>query len=147
MPPPNYDEMLAQWRFKGLNEGEHNVAMKWLRAKGMHYDRIDWNVALGPTPPWDESWTVEQRAQADYLYSTKADIVAWFENAVTIVEVKVRATKGALGQLAHYRYWFLKQNPSVKDASTMVIAEWSDPGIAETLLAHGVGLELYGEPS
>jgi hypothetical protein len=146
MAPPNYEQLLQQIKLPGLNQVEHEVAMKWLRARGMNYDRIDFNVPLGPVPDFNFPMTEEQQRQAEYLYRTKADIVAQLGDDVTIVEVKERATKSAMGQLVHYRYWFLKENPSKKVVAVRVIANRADEGIAETLLAHGFDLELYGEP-
>lgn len=146
MAPPNYEQLLLQLRLPGLMIDEHNVAMRWLEQKGGLYDEINFNVPLGPIPPTDVPMDDSQRKQYEFLYRTKADIVARSGTAWTIIEVKKRATKGALGQLAHYRYWFLKEHPDVQTVFVRVIAEWSDAGIAETLLAHDVDLELYGDP-
>lgn len=145
MAPPNYDQILAQWRLPGLNTAENDVAKTWLRLKGMNYDTIEFNVPLGPQPFAESNLTEEEKTWANFLYSSRADIVATQESAVTIIEVKKRATKGALGQLAHYSYWYRKAHPDVGQVVVRVIAEWADPGIAETLLAHGVDLELYGD--
>src|SRR5258705_2219950 len=100
MPPPDYDEMLAQWRLPGLNEAENDVAKRWLRERGGLYDKIEWNVPLGPRVDFPFEMTPEQRAQADFLYSSRADIVAWTgEDTATVIEVKRRLTKSAIGQL------------------------------------------------
>lgn len=144
MAPPDYAELLVQRHLPGLNAAEHTVAMRWLQEKGMRYEEILFNVSLGPVPAFDFPMSEEQRRQAEYLYRTRADIVARSGNDVTIIEVKERATKGALGQLAHYAYWYRKEHPERNIIAIRVIAARSDEGIAETLLAHGVDLELYG---
>lgn len=144
-PPPDLDLWLAQFRLPGLNEGENTVAKRWLREKGQLYDSIQFNVPLGPPIEFPPEFTDDQRAQMNFLYATKADIVAQLEDVVTIIEVKVRLTKSAMGQLAHYGYWYAKQHPEVGTVQLRAIAEWADPGIAESTLANGIDIELYGE--
>lgn len=147
MPPPSdIEEQLAQWRLPGLNQAEHEVAHRWLEKNGRNYDRIEWNVPLGPKVDFPFEMTDAQRAQAEFLYSSRADIVAWLgDDHATILEVKYRLTKSAMGQLAHYVYWFQQQHPGVK-VIARAIANYADRGIAESTLANGVDLELYGDP-
>lgn len=145
MPPTNYEEMLAQWRLPGLNEAENEVAKRWLREKGGLYDKIEWNVPLGPRVDFPFDMTPEQRTQAEFLYASRADIVAWTgEDTATVIEVKRRLTKSAMGQLAHYTYWLQQKYPDVKIIAR-AIAAYADSGIAESTLANGVDIELYGD--
>lgn len=145
MAPPNYEEMLAQWRFPGLNEPENAVAKRWLQEKGGNYDAIEWNVPLGPKIDFGFPMTPEQQAQADFLYASRADIIAHAGDVVTIIEVKRRLTKSAIGQLAHYVYWYRKQHPTTETIIARAIAAYADAGIAESTLANGVDVELYGD--
>lgn len=146
MAPPNYEQLLAQIRLPGLQLVEHQVAMRWLRQKGMLYDRIEFNVPLGPVPAFPGELTEEQLRQMSFLWRTKADILAYDGPRVTIIEVKARATKSAMGQLLHYRFWYLKENPQTTEVFVKIIAQWADEGIALTYLEHGFDLELFGEP-
>lgn len=144
-PPPDIDVWLVQMRLPGLNEAENEVAKRWLRAKGRLYDSIEMNVPLGPAPDFGPDLTEAQRQQMTVLWQTKADIVAKLDGRATIIEVKKRLTKSAMGQLAHYAYWYAQAHPQEPPPIVRAIAEWSDPGIAESTLANGIDIELYGE--
>lgn len=144
-PPPDYADLLIQRHIKGLTESENTVALRWLRDKGMLYDKIDFNVPLGPKVDFQFEMTDDQRRHADFLYASKADIVAYLDADVTIIEVKWRLTKGATGQLAHYAYWYRQQHPEARTISARAIAAYTDPGIAEATLAQGIDIELYGD--
>src|SRR3954451_19038045 len=147
MAPPNYESILAQWRYPGLMEAENAVAKRWVREKGAAYDSIDFNVPIGPQPAIESDLTDDERSWANFLYATKIDILAKQEGRATIIEVKRRLTKSAMGKLAHYAYWYQKQHPDEPPPIVRAIAEWADPGIAESTLANGIDVELYGEPT
>jgi hypothetical protein len=144
-PPPDLDLWLAQLRLPGLMEAENTIAKRWLREKGALYDELAFNVPLGPKIDFGIEMTEDQRKQQDFLYSTKADIVAKLAGRATIIEVKRRLTKSAMGQLAHYGFWYQEQHPDEPAPILRAIAEWSDEGIARSTLANGIDIELYGE--
>lgn len=144
-PPPDLDLWLAQLRLPGLMEAENAVAKRWLRTKGHLYDSIEFNVPLGPSPDFGSELTEDQRKHMVFLWATKADIVAKLDGRATIIEVKRRLTKSAMGQLAHYAYWYLQAHPEEPPPLVRAIAEWADPGIAQSTLANGIDIELYGE--
>lgn len=144
MPPPNYDQILLQFRYPGLMEAENEVAKRWVREKGIAYDAIAFNVPIGPEPAIESDLTDIERQWANFLFATKIDILAKQGPQATIIEVKKRLTKSAMGQLAHYAYWYQKAHPDEPAPIVRVIAEWADPGIAESTLANGIDVELYG---
>jgi hypothetical protein len=144
MAPPNYDALLVQIRLPGLNEAESAVAKRWLEQRGMLYDEIQFNVPLGPQVNFPPGLTEPELRQMNFLWATKADIIARHADTVTIIEVKERLTKSATGQLLHYGYWFLKQHPDTYALVLRAIAARADEGVAESTLASGIDVELYG---
>src|SRR5215813_5053487 len=102
-PPPNLDQLLVQMQFPGMPQPESDVLMEWLKRRGAGYDRIDFQVRVGAGAPPDPSLSPEIQALATSLTQKRIDVVAWLDGVPTIIEVKIRVSLGALGQLLGYR--------------------------------------------
>lgn len=145
-PPPNLDQLLVQLQFPGMPKPESDVAMLWLQRHGRNYDRIEFNVRLGEgavPPPGLDPVIVEMTRK---VTQKRADIVAWLGDDVTIIEAKIRAGLGAVGQLAGYRELFVRDNNPPRPPRLMVIAKFADPDVQYVFQQSGIDLHLY-EPA
>lgn len=142
-PPPNLDQLLVQMQFPGMPRPESDVLKEWLVRRGADYDRIDFNVRLGKGVDLGEGFTPETKDLANKLTQKRADLVAWKFDVPTIIEVKIRASLGALGQLLGYRTLWPLTYPDTAEPGLLVIARRVDDDAALVLSEHGVDVILY----
>jgi len=103
MPPPNLQQLLDQSRFPGRFEKEHEVIGDWLAARGHLYDRIEFNVPIGSGVILPDTLVEPYRSNAERSAAKRADVVAWMDGGVILIEAKGRAMSDAVGQLLVYR--------------------------------------------
>lgn len=143
MPPPNLDVLIAQAKYPGRFEPEHEVIGDWLQARGNLYDRIEFNVRLGagvePPPELVEPYLTNARE----LSQKRADLIAWQGAGVVIIEAKGRATSNALGQLQAYRALWERENPDVPVLGLQVICRRIGPDDLVAMQANGVDVYMY----
>ena len=144
MPPPNLAALLEQSRYPGRFEPEHEVIGDWLQARGALYDRIEFNVRLGagvePPPDLVEPYLTN----AKELSQKRADIVAYEQGGVQIIEAKGRATINALGQLQAYRALWELEYPTVPVLGLQLICRRIGPDDLVAMRANGVDVYVYG---
>jgi len=143
MPIPNLTDLLAQMTLPGLRRPDTLIAQAWLREHGNEYDRVEFSVRLGQgivLPPGSDPSMV---LFAQAVTTKKADIVAHAGNDVTIVEVKIRVTPDALGQLVVYRRLYRDQFPRVGNITLIVAAQFLTPDVEDTYTENGILIETF----
>lgn len=142
-PPPNIEQLLQQLQFPGMPQPESDVAMLWLQRHGREYDAIEFNVRLGegqlPLPGLDASTARLQRL----VTQKRADIIVTLGDQATIIEAKIRAGLGAIGQLTGYRDLYARDNPDRPAPRLLIIAKFADPDVQYVASQNGIDLLLF----
>ena len=139
-PPPNLDILLQQLQYPAMTWVESRITQAWLEEHGAAYDRIEFNIRLGRGISLGEGFGQETQRMAELVTQKRADIVAYSPDQVTIIEVKVRVTFTALGQLLGYRLLWQQANPDSPPVRLMAIGRAIVPD-AESLF-RGQGVEV-----
>lgn len=139
-PPPDFARLLQQIQYPGMTYVETEITRAWLEQFGRGYDSIDFNVRLGEGTPAPAGSLPETERMALALSQKRADIVARRSDGLEILEVKVRAGLGALGQLQGYRILWLKNHPDERRIFLTVLARSCDADTKHVLDSAGVNL-------
>lgn len=143
MPIANLNDLLNQNTLPGLRRPDSLIAQAWLREHGGEYDSVDFNVRLGQgiVLPADADPSMKLFAQA--VSTKRADMVAHAGNDVTIVEVKIRVTPDALGQLTVYKKLYRDAYPNVGNINLVVAAQYLTPDVEDVYQANGILVETF----
>lgn len=128
--------------YAGLRPTEQTVLRQWLAKHEREYDRFQYNVRTGTgTDPGPD---VEEAIRRGWIQSTqlRIDVVGWQGQQATLIEVKDRATPGAIGQLAVYSHHWRIDNPSLPVPKLLVIAFSAVAGVPEAMTAQGIAFEI-----
>jgi hypothetical protein len=139
----NLNDLLVQTTLPGLRRPDTLIAQAWLREHGKEYDSVEFNVRLGQgivLPPGSDPSLV---LFAQSVTTKKADLVAHSNSDVAIVEVKIRVTPDALGQLVVYRRLYKDQYPNVGKITLIVAAQYLTPDVADTYEENGILIETF----
>lgn len=145
MPLRNFDELMAAAKLKGMVETEIAIMKRWIVAHAADFDRIEFEVRLGPGGDAPASWTDAQRAEYKHLTQRRADAIAWLGDHAAIIEVKSRLKPQDLGQLLSYRWLFINDNPTLPHPRLIAIAIRGAEEVINTLRVHGIDVELFPE--
>ncbi len=127
----------------GGNARETDVAKAWLAKHVNDWDRVEFNVGLGPgitLPAGTPDWV--QKSATD---STKmrADMIAYRGDYAAIIECKGRIGPSALGQLLTYWHLLTADNPKLIQVYKIVAGQTIQDGLAPILHHSGVEIELF----
>lgn len=143
MTPERKAYLLSLTRFPQMTVNESSIVHQWLLAHADEYDDVDFNPHVGNSlslgPEYDET----TQRQAALLSQKRIDILAFKGNEVTIIEVKLRISLSALGQLLGYSLLYQMEHPETGAVHLVAIAHDALIDAAEVLQAHGVHVELY----
>ena len=135
--------LLSLVQLPQMTVNESAIAHQWLMEHADEYDDVDFNVRVGNSlelgPEYDEA----TQRQAALLSQKRIDIVGFNGNAVTIVEVKLRISLSALGQLLGYALLWQAENPGTSEITLEAIGHDALIDAVEVLQAHGVQVELF----
>lgn len=132
------DVLLMQMQFPGMPSLESNITRGWIRQFGADYDSLDFNVRLGVGRPLSDGLSPEIAQQATQLSQRRADIIGHVGAFVDIIEVKDRASLGALGQLRGYQHLWSADNPQIVVRRLIVVARDIPPDVVSVLRREGV---------
>lgn len=137
--------MLASPRLEGFTVNETIIAQAWIKKHADEYDTIAFQGHLGtqqdPGPQYDETL----RAQAMIQSQKRADMIAVRGRNVTIVEVKIRVSLDALGQLLGYYTLWTAEHPGQHTVKLVAIGQTALLDAVELFHARGVALETFPE--
>jgi len=144
MPIPNIDQILAAG-VTGTTQAEAAVGKAWLEKHWQEWDRVEFNVPMGPGVtlwPGAPDYVVKS-AQA----STKprADIIVWRnqDRSAAIVELKQRIGGAALGQVITYAHLLQADRPQLVQVYRIVAGASILEGIQPVFDHAGVSVELF----
>lgn len=143
MPIPNIGAILSSNTQIGGNATETAVAKAYLVKHVDDFDRVEFNVGLGPglvLGPGYADW-VQRSATA----STKprADMILYNGDTPTIVEVKGRISGSAMGQLLTYWHILKEDNPKLLNVYKTVAGNTIQEGLPAIFDRYGITIELF----
>jgi len=137
------DALLSQTQYPQMTVNESMIARAWIQEHGADFDAIGFNTRLGNTVDLGEGFDEVTRRQAALLSQKRADIIAQKGTTVTIVEVKLRVSLAALGQLLGYELLWKVENPATTRVNLVAIGHDALVDVPEILRAHNVAVELF----
>ena len=145
MTPERKAYLLSLSQYPQMTANESAVARAWLVQHADEYDDVQFNVLAGNTVDRQPGWSDATWAQAQALTRKRIDAVAFKGTAVTIIEVKLRVSLAALGQLLGYQILWQLEHPETTAVNLLAIGNSALVDAHDILLAHNVLIELYPE--
>jgi hypothetical protein len=130
-------------QYPGMRAEESAVARRWLRKYAAGYDRVEFNVRLGKGMELPAGASELDQRVALALSQKRADLVAFREASVAIVEVKVRISPAVIGQLHVYRDLLTEQLGSGRVLDSWAIGVDIQPDLRPTIERQGIVVELF----
>lgn len=135
--------LLSLVQFPSMTVNESAVAHAWLVMHADEWDDVEFNVRVGSQLELGAGYSETTRAQAALLSQKRIDIVATRGNDYAIIEVKIRVSLAALGQLLGYSVLWRVEHPSAITIQLVAIGHDALLDVVEMLQAHGVHVELF----
>jgi hypothetical protein len=142
MPLDNIVQLLNTRQIGG-DQIETAVAKAYLTAHIADFDRVEFNVRLGPGDDPGITYPDYIRKMAIANSQLKADMVCYRGDVPTIVEVKDRAKPSVLGQILTYWHAMRADNPKLLNVYRVVAARTAQQGIGPIMYGYGVTMELF----
>lgn len=144
MPIANIDAILTAGVVAGTTKAESAIGIAWLREHWKEWDRVAFNVGLGPgvflgpgVPEYvQRSATASTRPRADM-------IVYRGDHIAGIVEMKERIRGSAMGQLITYAHMLQSENPRLLQVYKYVAGGSILEGIRPVFEQQGIIIELF----
>jgi hypothetical protein len=143
MSIPNLGSILSSNLQIGGNATETAIAHAYLIAHENDFDRVEFNVGLGPgidLGPGYESWV---QAAATASTKPRADMIGYRGNYATVVEFKGRIGPSAMGQLLTYWHILTEDNPTLVQVYKTVAGNTIQGGLPSIFQRYGITVELY----
>lgn len=129
-------------RFGSLLPREVLVLSAWLKLHEAEYDRWEFDVRTGTGYDPGDKFPDYIREMAIKNSQKRIDAVGWQGQQATIVEVKERASLGAVGQLVGYKALFQQQHPELPAPTLLLVCMRADTDILPALQSVGIRLEI-----
>ena len=143
MTPERKAYLLGLTQFPQMTANESLIAHQWLMANADNFDDVEFNVRVGNALELGPGFDPAIQRQAALLSQKRIDIVGFLGNTVTIVEVKLRISLSALGQLLGYSLLWQAENPTVAGINLVAIGHDALIDVVEILQAHGIAVFTY----
>jgi hypothetical protein len=137
------DEALALDRFPGALTSETLLGQAWIRENGAPYLGFDFNVGLGDGRDPGPTIPPPLRAASIEASKPKADVIAYGDGFVDLLETKGRADAAAIGQLVQYVILWNRKNPNLLVRKTGVIVASIDAGILSVYNDANIPVFIY----
>lgn len=125
-------------KYPGLIPQEAQLFDAWWQANQSQFDSADFNVRVGqgvdPGPAYDQ----QIRATAIMNSQFRIDAVLSRQGVYYIVEVKIRPTPLAIGQLLSYKVLWMQDNPSKGVPALMMLSASNSPDMVTVAAAYNV---------
>jgi hypothetical protein len=135
--------LLSVSQYPQLTANESAVARAWLVQHADEYDDVDFSVRLGATVDRLPDWSDATWRQAQILSQKRIDMIAYKGTEVTIIEVKLRVSLAALGQLLGYGTLWRVEHPESTAVHLLAIGNSALVDAHDILTAHSVNIELF----
>lgn len=143
MPIPNIGAILGSSLQIGGNAIETAVAKAWLAKHQDDYDRVEFNVGLGPGVTLPRGTPAYVQKSATESTKPRADMVLYRGNTATIVEVKGRLYSAVMGQLLTYWHILSKDKPTLDQIYKVAAGQTIQDGLLPILQQYGIEVELF----
>lgn len=143
MSIPNIGTILSSGLQIGGDKIETAVAHAYLIKHVNDFDRVEFNVGLGPgidLGPGFEPW-VQKAATASSR--PRADMIGYRGTSATIVEFKGRITPAAMGQVITYWHVLTEYNPALLQVYKVVAGQTIQDGLTPIFDRYGISVELF----
>lgn len=127
----------------GGNKIETSVARAYLVHHVNEFDRVDFNVGLGPGVVLGSWADPSTQAAATYSSKPRADMIAWRGDVPYIIEVKDRINPSVMGQLLTYWHIMREENPKLLNVYKIVAGRSVQEGLPVIFARYNIGIELY----
>lgn len=143
MSIPNLAAILASPVQIGGNANETAVAKAYLTLHQNDFDRVEFNVGLGPgvTLPWAAPAWVQKSATEGT--KPRADMIAYRGTTATIIECKGRIGPSAMGQLLTYWHILKEDNASLLTITKVAAGQTIQDGLQSIFDRYGIEVELF----
>lgn len=135
--------LLSQIQLPGLTNNETMISQAWLAQHSAEFDSVQFQVRLGAELDIGLGYPEWARRQAAIQSQKRADIIAMQGDQATIVEVKIRVSPGALGQLLTYRTLWHAEYLSKPVPHLVAIGNDALVDVHDVLAAYGVTVETF----
>lgn len=143
MDPQRKAYLLSLTQLPQMTVNESLIAHQWLLKHADEFDGADFNVRLGSEVDLGPGYNDTIRRQAAILSQKRADIVATLGSEVTIVEVKLRVSLAALGQLLGYAILWRAEHPETTAVHLVAVGFSALVDAVELLHAHNINVEVF----
>lgn len=143
MTPERKAYLLSLVQFPQMTVNESAIAHAWLMEHADEFDDVEFNRRVGNSLELGPEYDAATQRQAALLSQKRIDIIGFSGNAVTIVEVKLRISLSAMGQLMGYAVLWQAENPGTSEISMVAIGHDALIDVVEVLQAHGIAVELF----
>jgi hypothetical protein len=143
MAIPNIGAILSSPAQIGGNQTETAVAKAYLAKHAGDFDRVEFNVGLGPGLDLGPSFPPYVQKAATASTKPRADMILYRGNTATIVEVKGRINPAALGQLLTYWHFLTSDNPQLLQVYKVVAGQSIQEGLQALWQQYGIQVELF----
>jgi hypothetical protein len=140
---PNLAAILSSPAQIGGNQIETAVAKAYLTAHANDFDRVEFNVGLGPGLDLGPGFAPYVQKAATASTKPRADMILYRGNTATIVEVKGRINPSALGQLLTYWHFLTSDNPQLLTVYKVAAGQSIQEGLQALWQRYGVQVELF----
>lgn len=139
------ERLIGSLAYPGMPADEGEVARAWIRRHVDDYDRLEFNVRIGPANKIPEGMSESTERLNSAVGRRRADIIAWHGSSVDIVEVKTRVTLSAMGQLKGYRALWSYDHPVFQVDKLIAVGTLAVEGVAIAMEAEHIQLEVLPE--
>lgn len=143
MSIPNIGQILASTLQIGGNATETAVAKAYLTKHVDDFDRVEFNVGLGPgitLPPGTPAYVQKSATEGT---KPRADMILYRGETATIVEVKGRIYSAVMGQLLTYWHMLRADNPRLMQVYKVAAGVTIQDGLQPILFHYGIDVELF----
>lgn len=129
-------------KFPHMKEGESEIWERFLENLPWRPTRIEYDVRLGEGAMLPEGTPDWVRDMAFALSTKRVDVVVTTTARIYIVEVKVRASLSAVGQLLGYEVLYRRQFGAGPGLTLVLVAEVVAPDVQPVLDRYGIELHM-----
>ncbi|MEK7499289.1 MAG: hypothetical protein AAB649_01645 [Patescibacteria group bacterium] len=93
------------------------------------YERVQYDVHVGGTPPFDPTVSEERNTDMSALYKRKIDVVGLKGDQIDIIELKPDADASAVGQLLMYRKLYVEDFAPTVAPKLIIVTDKVKPDV------------------
>jgi len=143
MPISDIGQILSSTKQIGGTPTETAVLKAFLMQHVDDFDRVQFEVGLGPGIQLGPEYPDYMVRYAAKTYQLRADMICWRGNVPTIVEAKDRLDGCAIGQLLTYTKLLKQDNPTLLQTYKVAVGLSICEGIRDVFWEYGVEVELF----